>query len=143
MEAAIHNDAEMKRKGDEPTTRKDLWALETALRKDMGVLETGLRKDMGTLGSQIAELKSDSAETKKVVRNIAAEMSRMKADNISQRESDAAARQRETSRIIDHMDGFMSKTLKVGSEQSWGLFRAPASMTRPMRAAQLPRKRAL
>ena len=101
----MHNDEGMKRKGDEPTMRKDLWALETALRKDIGGITSGL------------------AETNKVLRNVVVEVSRLKADDVAREERYSAALQNMASQITSRMDAFMSQTLKVGSDQFWLIHR--------------------
>ena len=116
----MHNDENMKRKGDEPTTRKDLWALETAIReatrKDIGALETGLRKDIGALSTSVDE-------TRKLAHNLAVGQSRTDAQVSGLREEFSSVIRNLESRLVGHIDGFMSKTLKVGSDQFWLIHR--------------------
>ena len=95
----------MKRKGDVPATRKDLWAL----------------------GTQITAMQADSAETKKVVRNMAVELSRTKGEVVGLREDFSSAMQKLESRLVGRMDAFMSQTLKVSHDQFWLIHRMDAA----------------
>lgn len=92
----MHNEDDMKHDAHEPATKGDLERFAT---------------------------KDDHGRLERVVRNIAVEVSGIKAELTDFRQDILSALARTESRLISHMDGFMAKTLKVERDEFWLIHR--------------------
>ena len=75
----MHNEDEMKRRGDEPVTKKDLWAHEAATRELQASTKRGFQaaaQDVQALGQRL-DLRMDTFEA--VMRRMAAALVRSQA----------------------------------------------------------------
>ena len=115
----MHNDDDMKQKGDEPATKRDLWAVEAAMRKDLSVHETTTR----TLGGEVKILSTRMDRLERVVKNVVVEVGGLKAEVAGLRHDIPTMLMRMESRMMAHMDGFMAKTVKVERDQFWLIHR--------------------
>jgi tetrahydromethanopterin S-methyltransferase subunit G len=115
----MHNEDDMKRKGDVPATKNDLQALESAIRKDLQACAT--KNDLQACATK-NDLQAQSARlerVERVVKNIAVEVSRFGPSMKEMREEFSSLFVRMESRQLDRMDAFMAKTVKVEREQFW------------------------
>ena len=141
-EDLVHNDDEMKRKGDEPATKRDLWAHaaatksdlaahqaatkadftahQAATKKDFEAFEASMKKDFAA-NQAATSMRTERLE--KVVKNMAVEVVGVKSSLIEMREDFSGALKRMESRLIDRMDGFMAKTVKVERDEVWLIHR--------------------
>ncbi|PIR15285.1 MAG: hypothetical protein COV48_15205, partial [Elusimicrobia bacterium CG11_big_fil_rev_8_21_14_0_20_64_6] len=67
--------------------------------------------------------KDNLGQLTKVVKNVAIEVSGIKSELTDMRQDFSSALTRTESRLIDHLDGFMAKTLKVERDEVWLIHR--------------------
>jgi hypothetical protein len=130
----VHNDDEMKRKGDEPATKRDLWAHEAATKKDFTALEAATKKDFTALEAATKAFEASTIEgfdaaskrmdrIEKVLKNVAVDVVGVKSTLVEMRQDFSGALTRMESRLLDRMDGFMAKTVKVERDQVYLIHR--------------------
>ena len=148
----MHNEDEMKRKGQEPATKNDLWAHEAATKSQLQAHEAATksqlqaheaatRNDSQSLRNDFQALRGDFkahvAATKdefkavssrfdrleRVVKKVAVDVSGFKTALVEMSENFSAVLTQRNSELMDRLDGFMAKTLKVERDEVWLIHR--------------------
>lgn len=117
----MHNEGDMKYDAGAPATKGDLERF--AAKTDLELLAIRADLERFATKTEVIGVTTRIDRMELVLKNVAVEVSGIKSELTDMRQDFSAALTRTESRLINHLDGFMAKTLKVERDEVWLIHR--------------------